>query len=73
MVFQAVTSKIEDGNLKAAGRILCSEDKLADYSDDVYNQPCQKHPAPSGSVFCMWSFLDNGGYRVAAGVRLGVV
>jgi len=43
----AVTAKIEDGNLKAAIRIMCSEDKPAPNSDNVYAQLLDKHPTPS--------------------------
>ena len=35
---KAVSAKIEDGNLKAAIRIMCSEDKPAPNSDNVYAQ-----------------------------------
>jgi len=35
---KAVTAKIEDGNLRAAIRIMCSEDKPAPNSDSVYTQ-----------------------------------
>ena len=43
---KAVSAKIEDGNLKAAIRIMCSEDKPAPNSDNVYAQLLDKHPAP---------------------------
>ena len=43
---KAVSAKIKDGNLKAAIRILCSEDKPAPNSDNVYAQLLDKHPAP---------------------------
>ena len=40
----AVSSKVEDGNLKAALRLICSEDKPADCSDAVFNALLSKHP-----------------------------
>jgi hypothetical protein len=43
----AVTAKIEDGNITAAVRILCSDDAPADFSNDVYLQLKDKHPAGS--------------------------
>ena len=39
-----VTSKIEDGNLKAAVRIICSDDSVAPDNDITYNDLCSKHP-----------------------------
>ena len=44
---KAVTAKIEDGNLRAAIRIMCSEDKPAPNSDSVYAQLLDKHPTPA--------------------------
>jgi len=38
---------IIDGNLRAAVRIMCSEDKPAPSSDNVYAQLLDKHPAAS--------------------------
>ena len=40
----AVASKIEDGNLKAAIRILCSDDSVAPCTSDVADQLRAKHP-----------------------------
>ena len=40
----AVSTKIEDGNIKAALRLLCSEDKPADCSDTVFTSMQDKHP-----------------------------
>ena len=40
-----VSSKIEDGNIKAALRILCSEDKPADFTDEAFASMQEKHPA----------------------------
>ena len=45
---KAVTAKIEDGNVRAAIRIMCSEDKPAPNSDSVYAQLLDKHPTPAG-------------------------
>ena len=41
----AVASKIEDGNLKAAIRILSSDEKLAEFSAEAASQLQAKHPA----------------------------
>jgi len=46
LLANAVSAKIEDGNLKAAIRIMCSEDKPASNSDSVYAQLLDKHPSP---------------------------
>jgi len=42
----AVTAKIEDGNIKAAIKILCSDDKPAADSEETYNKLLECHPAP---------------------------
>ena len=42
----AVTAKVEDGNLKAAIRILCSEEKPATDTDATYIKLLERHPAP---------------------------
>jgi len=42
----AVTAKIEDGNIKAAVRILCSEEKPATDTDATYTKLLERHPAP---------------------------
>jgi len=42
----AVTAKVEDGNLKAAIRILCSEEKPATDIDATYIKLLERHPAP---------------------------
>jgi hypothetical protein len=42
----AVTAKIEDGNIKAAVRILCSEEKPATDTDATYIKLLERHPAP---------------------------
>ena len=39
-----VTSKIEEGNLKAAIRIICSDESIAPDNDDTYQELLQKHP-----------------------------
>ena len=41
-----VSSKIEDGNLRAAVRILCSDETLAEENNDTFTQLCSKHPRP---------------------------
>jgi hypothetical protein len=42
----AVTAKIEDGNIKAAIKILCSDDKPAADSEETYIKLLERHPAP---------------------------
>jgi len=46
LLANAVSAKIEDGNVRAAIRITCSEDKPAPNSDHIYSQLLDKHPAP---------------------------
>ena len=46
LLANAVSAKIEDGNIRAAIRIMCSEDKPAPTTDSVYTQLVDKHPAP---------------------------
>jgi hypothetical protein len=41
----AVASKIEAGNLRAAVRILCSDEKPAEYSDATFTALQDKHPS----------------------------
>lgn len=43
----AVSSKVEDGNIKAALRLLCSEDAPADFSNEVFKALLSKHPPPA--------------------------
>ena len=40
-----VTTKIEDGNLRAAVRLLCSEESIAPDDEATYQQLCLKHPS----------------------------
>ena len=48
---KAVTSKVEDGNIKAALRLLCSDDRPADSSDAVLAAMQARHPpAPFDKV-----------------------
>ena len=42
----AVTAKIEDGNIKAAIRILCSEEKPATDTEATFKKLEERHPAP---------------------------
>jgi hypothetical protein len=42
----AVSGKIEDGNLKAAIRLMCSDDKPATASADTVAKLIEKHPSP---------------------------
>ena len=41
-----VSSKLEEGDLKGAVRLACSEDRLANFSDDTFTALQSKHPAP---------------------------
>src|SRR5215831_15460391 len=41
---KAVTSKVEDGNIRAALRLLCSDDKPTEPSDTVFNAMQARHP-----------------------------
>ena len=41
----AVSCKMEDGNIKAALRLLCSDDKPADFSETVLSSMQEKHPS----------------------------
>jgi hypothetical protein len=60
---EAVAAKLEDGNLRAAVRLLMSDDKPADVSSETLVKLIEKHPpapairqfpdsSPSGSGFC---------------------
>ena len=42
----AVTAKVEDGNLKAAIKILCSDEKPATDTDATYAKLQERHPEP---------------------------
>ena len=44
IIAAAVTSKIEDGNLRAAIRILSSNERLASFSEDARSKLQDKHP-----------------------------
>ena len=46
----AVTAKLEDGNISAAVRILCSNDSQADFSDETWLKLREKHPNCSSST-----------------------
>ena len=56
----AVTSKVEDGNIKAAIRLLNSDDKPASFNEEVFAQLQARHPPavtdskspPDPSLFC---------------------
>ena len=48
----AVTSKLEDGNLRAAIHLLCSDDAVAPHNIETLNALSHKHPqAPHDRVF----------------------
>ena len=42
-----VSAKIEDGNIRAAVRLICSEDKPAPNTDATFMKLQEKHPAAS--------------------------
>jgi len=44
LLSKAVRAKIEDGNMKAAVRILLSEDTPAVPSEESWHQLCENHP-----------------------------
>lgn len=46
MLAAAVTAKVEDGNIKAAIRILCSEEKPATDVKTSYEKLLERHPQP---------------------------
>jgi len=46
LLANAVSAKIEDGNIRGAIRIMCSEDTPARNTDSVHAQLVDKHPAP---------------------------
>ena len=45
----AVAAKLEDGNIRAAARILCSDDKPAPINEETLEELRLKHPSPTGS------------------------
>ena len=47
---QAVSAKLEDGNLRAAIRIICSDDSPAQPTGDALQKLQDKHPAASGGL-----------------------
>ena len=46
----AVTDKVEDGNIKAAIRLLCSEDKPAPDTTDTLTKLADEHPQGSNDI-----------------------
>src|SRR6218665_4012186 len=42
----AVAAKLEDGNIRAASRILCSSETLALLNEETLAELSSKHPAP---------------------------
>ena len=42
----AVAAKIEEGNIRAATRILCSGDAPAPVNETTFKELCSKHPSP---------------------------
>ena len=41
-----VSNKLTDGNFQGAVHLVCSEETIADYSDETYAALQRKHPAP---------------------------
>ena len=50
LLAQAVSAKIEEGNLQSAIRILCSEDTPARPSKEIFEKLQEKHPPASGGL-----------------------
>jgi len=46
LLASGVTAKVEDGNIKAAIRILCSEEKPATDVKATYEKLLERHPQP---------------------------
>ena len=44
MLASTIRSKMEDGNIKAAVRIICSEEKPAAYDQATFDALCSRHP-----------------------------
>ena len=52
MLAHKVSAKIEEGNLKGAIRLICSEEVIADASEETFVALKAKHPRPqANSVF----------------------
>ena len=43
---QNVSSKVSDGDFQGTVRLLCSEESVADYSDETFAALQHKYPAP---------------------------
>ena len=50
LLAQAVSAKLEDGNLRAAIRIICSDDSPAQPSREALQKLQEKHPPASGGL-----------------------
>ena len=46
----AVSAKLEDGNISAAVRILCSDEVISDYSAETLAKLQLKHPGEHESI-----------------------
>jgi hypothetical protein len=55
----AITSTLDDGNVRAAARILCSDECLAPDSEQIVEKVRERRPAVAGD---MKSIPDPGGY-----------
>lgn len=50
----AVSSKIEDGNLRAAVRMLCSDDRVAEVNEATFTKLLAKHPPTAAqALICL--------------------
>ena len=50
LLAQAISARLDDGNLKAAIRLLCSDDSSADPSPDTLLKLQEKHPPASDEI-----------------------
>jgi hypothetical protein len=46
LIAAAVTAKVDDGNIRAAIRLLCSEEKAASDVKATYEKLLERHPEP---------------------------
>ena len=53
-----VSSKLEEGDLKGAVRLACSEDSFADFSDTTHTALLLKHPSSPDSAIPPGSFAN---------------
>jgi hypothetical protein len=46
-----VEAKVDDFDIKGAVKLLCSDDSLASFNEDVAKELKKKHPSPSSELF----------------------